>query len=158
MDVLTLPEVMWHIGPSNMCWQDLLNLWKSSNNVSLVFYLAGIGGITLAKLKELYSLTMVTFGYYLVVGGGGGRTGSLTTGNPPVAPNCSGVSALPVSASFNWFMNNWVLTFCIVSSSMLSWSLIGLLTAVPIPHPGGSGGVKICLQIKPFYLYNDSQH
>ena len=51
----------------------------------------------LAKLKELYSLTMFMFGSCVfTIEGGGGKTGSLTAGNPPVAPICSGVSALPV--------------------------------------------------------------
>ena len=56
--------------------------------------------MTLAKLKELYSLTMFTFGSCFTTGGGG-KTGSLTAGIPPIAPICSGVSVFPVSASFN---------------------------------------------------------
>ena len=56
--------------------------------------------MTLAKLKELYSLTMFMFGSCFTTGGGS-KTGALTAGIPPVVPICSGLSVLPVSASFN---------------------------------------------------------
>ena len=89
MLVLTLPKEIWHNGPSNICWQECLNLRKSSKRVSLIFHLGAIGGVTFVRLNELYSFTIFTLaGSYLTAAGGGGGD----KGSPPMAPTspCSG--------------------------------------------------------------------
>ena len=66
-----------------------------------------IDGVTLVRLNELYSLTMLTFAGSCLTGAGGTPVGGGGGGgSPPIAPiaPCSGI-ILPASASCNWFMN-----------------------------------------------------
>ena len=100
--VFTLPLVTWLMGPSNICIHEHLNLWKSSSKLSGSFHLGVMGGVMLARLKELYSFTIWTWSYH----GGGVRDG-----NPPTTPWASLVSFTierwPVSTSFSWLTSVW---------------------------------------------------
>ena len=130
---------MWHIGPSNILWHNHLNLWKSSNNVSFVFHLGAIGGVMLARLNKLYSLTMLTFAGSCLAGaptGGGGGAGS-----PPIAPMapCSG-TILPASASCNWFMNKQAWAQRLSLSRLLTWLSTFLQGVTSLS--GEAGGVN----------------
>ena len=66
---------------------------------SLVFHLGAMGGVTFARLNELYSLTILTLAgspTLAPVGGGGGGGGGGVVASPPIAP-CSGT--MPASTS-----------------------------------------------------------
>ena len=92
--VLTLPLVIWHMGPSKISWQECLNLRNSSKRLSGCFHFGGTGGVILVRLNELYSLTICTLA-------GFGFTGGLIVGDtgdtcPPTAPSC------PSTAWIGW--------------------------------------------------------